>query len=168
MCLMKDVVYMTAAAWEDVSSLTVQKSWNKLNDDEVVELAQQLDSNLDVNGWMAVDNNDMGYQLLSDEDIIKEVTQSEEVEDIEEHEDTSEEDPSTIPTPGEVKDMLDQCLLLENVPTAVFDQTISNGRMETLCQLKATKITFISETLTVMFIGCNVCMKNDIVVSIFS
>ena len=101
---MKDLVYMTAAAWDDVSSLTVQKFWNKLlssakvahpssiesaeNDDEVVELAQQLDSNLeteDVNGWMAVDNNDMGYQLLSDEDIIKEVTQSEEVEDIEEH-----------------------------------------------------------------------------------
>ena len=59
--------------------------------------------------WM--DGCDMGYQLLSDEDIIKEVTQSEEVENIEEHEDTNEEDSSTIPTSGEVKDMLDQCLM---------------------------------------------------------
>jgi len=119
---MKDVVYMTAAAWEDISASTLQKSWNKLlhsaevasqassadttdieNENEVMELAQQLDGNLeteDVNGWMAVDNNDMGYQLLSDVDIIKEVAQMAEDEDDEETEDISEGDP-TIPTSEE-------------------------------------------------------------------
>lgn len=57
--------YMTAAAWEDICSLTLTKSWNKLlhtgnpaeqstsmvdsggGSDEMLHLAQQLDSNLE-------------------------------------------------------------------------------------------------------------------------
>ena len=88
---MKDVVYMTAAAWQDIPSLTLTKSWNKLlrtaevsvdsgdGSDEVLQLAQQLDSNLeteDVNTWINVDSGDKGYELLSDEDIVKQVTQT--------------------------------------------------------------------------------------------
>ena len=42
---MKDVVYMTAAAWEDISSLTVQNFWNKLLSSAEVESAENDD------GW---------------------------------------------------------------------------------------------------------------------
>ena len=78
---MKDVVYMVAAAWEDILSMTLTQSWYKLlridtNEQspstvepaesdsanaEVMELAHQLDSNLedgDVNGWLKGDSSD--------------------------------------------------------------------------------------------------------------
>ncbi len=77
----------------------------------MVELAQQLDAELqteDVTGWMAVDSNDMGYELLSDAAIIYQVTRM--VEDEDEPEETSEEERAT-PTPAEVKVMLDKCML---------------------------------------------------------
>ena len=126
---MKDVVYMAATAWEDIPSSTLAKSWNKLlrtgstaeksmsttesekDSDEVLKLAQQLDSSLqheDVNAWVNVDSNDQGYQLLSDEDIIKQVTQTNDAEVTEEEDEDESED---VPSSGEVKDMLDKCIL---------------------------------------------------------
>ena len=126
---MKDVVYMTAAAWEDIPSLTLTKSWNKLlrtestaevsvdsgdGSDEVLQLAQQLDSNLeteDVNTWINVDSGDKGYQLLSDEDIVKQVTQTNDKEDTEEDDGDEIEEIKDTPCSGDVKDMLDKCLL---------------------------------------------------------
>ena len=39
-------------------------------------LEQELDATLEteeINDWLAVNNNDLGYQFLSDDDIIKEV-----------------------------------------------------------------------------------------------
>lgn len=123
---MKDVVYMTAAAWEDIPSLTLTKSWNKLlrtaevpvdsgdGSDEVLQLAQQLDSNLeteDVNTWINVDSGDKGYELLTDEDIVKQVTQTNDREDTEEDDGDEIEEVKDIPCSGDVKDMLDRCLL---------------------------------------------------------
>ena len=129
---MKDVVYMTAAAWEDIPSLALTKSWNKLlhtgntakqstsmvdsgdNSDEMLHLAQELDSNLeteDVITWINVDSSDGGYQLLSDEDIIKQVTQGDGTEATEEDDEDENEEIINVPSSGEVKDMLDRCLL---------------------------------------------------------
>ena len=70
--------------------------------DEVLKLAQQLDSSLqheDVNAWVNVDSNDQGYQLLSDEDIIKQVTQTNNAEVTEEEDEDESED---VPSSGEV------------------------------------------------------------------
>ena len=127
---MKDVVYMTATAWNDLLPLTFTRSWSKLigagstseqlsssdepNDDEVLKLAHQLDpsvENQDIDDWMDVDCNDEGYQMLSDEDIITCVTQTE--QDTEENDDNEPEDEEiqNVPKAGEVKDMLDKCLL---------------------------------------------------------
>ena len=125
---MKDIVYMIAGAWEDISSSTLRKSWNKLlsseesinpstvspneGNDEVVELAKQLDSNLemdDISEWMTIDNDHAGHQLLSDEEIISEVSKTNEDEVIEDEQ--VNEDTSGIPTSGEAHDMLDKCLL---------------------------------------------------------
>ena len=123
---MKDVVYMTATAWEDIPSLTLTKSWNKLlrtaevsvdsgdGIDEVLQLAQQLDSNLeteDVNTWINVDSGAKGYELLSDEDIVKQVTQTNDKEDTEEDDGDETEEIKDIPCSGNVKDMLNRCLL---------------------------------------------------------
>ena len=51
------------------------------------------------------DSDDLGYQLLSDDDIIQHVTQQDEPT----KEDDCEE--SDIPSAIEVKDMLDKCLV---------------------------------------------------------
>ena len=121
---MKDV-YMTAAAWEDIPSLTLTKSRNKLlrtestaevsvdsgdGSDEVLQLAQQLDSNLeteDVNIWINVDSGGKGYQLLSDEDIVKQVTQTNDKKNTEE--DDGDEEIKDAPCSEDVKGMLDRC-----------------------------------------------------------
>ena len=128
---MKDVVYMAAAAWEDVPPSTLVKSWKKLlrtensaeqststtesekDSDEVLQLAQQLDSNIqleDVNEWVNVKSNDQGYQLLSDEDIVRKVSQTDNTE-VTEEESGDESEDVHVPSSGEVKDMLNKCLL---------------------------------------------------------
>ena len=131
--IMKDVVYMTAAAWDDLPSLTLARSWNKLlcigditeqssstvpiesdqagSATKCEDLARQLDSNLqdeDIREWMNGDSDDLGYQLLSDYDIIQHVTQQNELTKEDEEDDCEESD---IPSAIEVKDMLDKCLV---------------------------------------------------------
>ena len=78
---------------------------------EWADLARQLDSGLqeeDLIEWMDGDSDDQGYQL-SDEGIIRHVTQSDEATE-EDEEDISEEALNS-PSSGDVKDMLDKCLL---------------------------------------------------------
>ena len=78
--------------------------------DEVLQLAQQLDSNLeteDVNIWINVDSGDKGYQLLSDEDIVKQVTQTNDKKETEE--DDGDEEIKDAPCSEDVKGMLDRC-----------------------------------------------------------
>ena len=124
-----DVVYMVAAAWDDLPSLTLAKSWRKLlsiesaqeseesvplhTDEQCEDLAIQLDGNIqseDVIEWMHGDSDDPGYQLLSDDDFVQLVTNPNQIVEDESDEDESEEY-QNIPSSGEVKNMLDQCLL---------------------------------------------------------
>ena len=58
---------------------------------------------------MNVDSGDKGFQLLSDEEIVQHVTQTNETTEEEEDEQCESED---VPNSGEVKDMLDKCLLI--------------------------------------------------------
>lgn len=95
----KDVVYMTASAWEEVKPSTIEKSWKKLlssempqdsneeNNDELLALAQQIsavevnpndidewmnaDENLEVTDDMIVEAvNEVTNQLSEDEDDV--------------------------------------------------------------------------------------------------
>ena len=106
---------MTAVAWDDLSFLTLARSWNKLfrigditeqssstvpieSDQadaatECEDLARQLDSNLQdevIREWMNRDSDDQGYQLLSDDDIIQHVTQQDETTKEDEEDDCEE------------------------------------------------------------------------------
>jgi hypothetical protein len=114
---------MTATVWNELLPLTFTRSWCKLigagntseqltssdepnADDEVLELAHQLDpsvENQDIDDWMDVDCNDEGHQMLSDEDIITCVTQTE--QDTEENDDNEPEDEEIqkVPKAGEIK-----------------------------------------------------------------
>ena len=123
----KDAVYMSAEAWEDIPPLTLSKSWLKLlgtghrireTSEEMVEgetceeLTIQLDSNLsdrDISDWVNADSSDPGYALLSDQDIIQQLTCSNPPLPTED-ESEDEESCNHIPTNGEVMEMLDKCL----------------------------------------------------------
>ena len=116
---------MVAAAWDDLPSLTLAKSWRKLlsiesaqeskesvplhPDEQCEDLTIQLDDNIqseDVIEWMHGDSDDPGYQLLSYDDFVKLVTNPNQTVEDESDEDESEEY-QNIPSSGEVKNMLD-------------------------------------------------------------
>ena len=137
----KDVIYMVADAWDDIPSLTITKSWNKvlhsshLSESEVEisgdsagssestdeidscsTLLQQLDNNPtdeEITEWISADGEDPGHQVFSDEDIIREVTQTSTEQnsdaDTNEMEEVLEEDIPVI-THGKAAEMLDECL----------------------------------------------------------
>ena len=102
--------------------MTQTRSWNKLLPIDtnnrhqqlsqlkvilVLKLAHQHREERDVHDWLKVDNNDEGYQLLSDDDIVKQITQTDEEED----EEDEVKDVEDVPSSGEVKDTLNRCLL---------------------------------------------------------
>ena len=85
-----------AAAWEDISALSLAKYCHKLlggpsqdgtknktspcedqsNEPTCKELIHQVDNNLsdeDKEQWLGEDVNDPGYQLLSEEEIVQKV-----------------------------------------------------------------------------------------------
>ena len=70
-------------------------------------LIHDLDSNLrdeDIRIWLDSDSNDPGYQLLSDEDIISNITSPNQSEDSSEEEE-GDADTHEIPTCGAVADV---------------------------------------------------------------
>lgn len=136
---MKDVVYTSAASWEKITPLTLSKSWLKLlgeghstesdppeqessDDPSCEELAQMLDADLtetDIQEWTEADSNDPGHQLYTDEEIISQVTGSEELCSEEEDEGEEEEGSLQCVSSGQAADMLEQCLTwYENQPEA--------------------------------------------------
>ena len=93
----KDAVYWVSQAWEDVSPITVKKSWKKLipssdaddnssdaeevaSSDAFTDLFQELGYSTDNESWqtpqdwLAEDSTDPGYQLMTDSEIVAEVT----------------------------------------------------------------------------------------------
>ena len=121
----KDVVYMAAAAWDDVLALTLAKSWRTLMqmgdcttassstdhvEDQISDqsdcemLLHQLDSNLqdeDISNWVNGDADDQGYQLLSDEEIIQQVN-IQQPNDTPDHHEEDEAEDSKVPNSREV------------------------------------------------------------------
>ena len=123
---------MTAGAWDDIPSLTLSKSSLKLlgtghriitetSDDNAEEqtisceeLTKQLDNNLsdsDISDWIGADSCDPSYQVLTDQDIVEQVTSMDTQPSTENDPDSESEDSSCdIPTNGETMEMLDKCL----------------------------------------------------------
>ena len=92
------------------------------DDPSCEELAQMLDADLtetDIQEWTEADSNDPGHQLYTDEEIISEVTGSEELCSEEEDEGEEEEGSLQCVSSGQAADMLEQCLTwYENQPEA--------------------------------------------------
>ena len=124
---------VVADAWDDISSLTITKSCNKVlhsshlsksevelscdsaagssestyEIDSCSTLLQQLDNNLtdeEITEWISADGEDPGHRVFSDEDIIREVTQT-----TTQMEEALQEDIPVI-THGKAAEMLDECL----------------------------------------------------------
>ena len=130
---------MIATAW-DISALTIVRLWHNLFDSghgashpclQNSEMSQpmptvqsdhqltcemlvhDLDSKLtdeDIRSWLNSDSSDHGYQLLSDDDIVSNITtpNQNKVSSEEKEEDT---DTQVTPTCAAVVDMLNKCIV---------------------------------------------------------
>ncbi|XP_053968354.1 jerky protein homolog-like [Anastrepha ludens] len=103
---LKDADYMAAEAWANVKATTLKKSWNKLcpaveseasptseeptNENfvsEMVELMKEVSGfeecdQENVHEWLEFGEDDPGYELLTDDDIIAQVQVSEDDDEI--------------------------------------------------------------------------------------
>ncbi|XP_054742419.1 jerky protein homolog-like [Anastrepha obliqua] len=94
----EDLKSDNADSWSELSSTTLEKCWNKLwpntespsnNNDDVSQAdvvtstssALPLENSETINEWLNWDENDCGYELLTDEQIINEVNNEEENND---------------------------------------------------------------------------------------
>ncbi|XP_054734703.1 jerky protein homolog-like [Anastrepha obliqua] len=94
----KNAIDNVADSWSELSSTTLEKCWNKLwrntespsnNSDDVSQAdvvtstssALPLENSETINEWLNCDENDCGYELLTDEQIINEVNDEEENND---------------------------------------------------------------------------------------
>lgn len=85
---LKHVVEKVSDAWAEVSTVTLQRAWNKLwpaesigpnkfeCDDVTKELLAQTNvafslDDSDIMDWMCIDGKDVGYEMLTDERIIE-------------------------------------------------------------------------------------------------
>lgn len=97
---LKDCAYMAADAWNLVAQTTLQRAWRKLfsienepqietSDDTATEITEIIktvpgltDCDLEnVKEWLTSDQEDPGYQILTDEEIVAQVTAQQEVSD---------------------------------------------------------------------------------------
>ncbi|KAF0703573.1 jerky protein-like, partial [Aphis craccivora] len=127
----KTVLYLAAEAWEGVKPETIQKSWKKLwpnipqenyrrdettsnKDTDFIQVFQELEGCAEVEAndiaeWINGDN-DVGYQVLSDDEIVNACIENIEIEvDSSEDEDDGT-DLSTGPTHGEATAMVEQLM----------------------------------------------------------
>lgn len=91
---LKNVVDNVSDAWADVSTQTLQNAWNKLwpqttesNANEIdsvtIEILSEsnvafsLESENDIVEWLKCDENELGYQLFTDEEILEIVNEEE-------------------------------------------------------------------------------------------
>ncbi|XP_053964216.1 jerky protein homolog-like [Anastrepha ludens] len=94
----KNAIDNVADSWSELSSTTLEKCWNKLwpntespsnNSDDVsradvatsTSSALPLENSETINEWLNCDENDCGYELLTDEQIINKVNDEEENND---------------------------------------------------------------------------------------
>ncbi|KAL4126596.1 hypothetical protein QTP88_010808 [Uroleucon formosanum] len=97
---LKDCCYMLVGAWKCVQNCTLERSWNKLL--KQVEDTQNVEPNVEIaeiqecisqvhvfsdcdeeniSEWLLMDTNDPGYQILSDDKIVRNLFEEDETEE---------------------------------------------------------------------------------------
>ena len=79
-----------------------------------IKLAKQLDthlSNSDISDWIGADSCDPGYQVLTNQEIIEQVTCTNPQLSTENKNDSESEDSSSVPTNGVAMEVLDKYLI---------------------------------------------------------
>lgn len=97
---LKDCCYMLVGAWKCVQNCTLERSWNKLL--KQVEDTQNVEPNVEIaeiqecisqvhvfsdcdeeniSEWLLMDTNDPGYQILSDDEIVRNLFEEDETEE---------------------------------------------------------------------------------------
>jgi len=172
----KDVMFLVAKAWDEISSSSIRASWNKLIGQDSADLVEETPvipemletieciagcSNCDesnIQEWISMDKDDQGYQLLSDDQIVQSVVECENCDGSEEFQDDDDEqegsvEETPIPSHGDVLSMLTQCLpwlekQAETTPTQIFlfNNLIDMAAQKRVSSLKQRKITSYCST----------------------
>lgn len=108
---LKECCYMVVDAWDLIERKTLSRAWNKVlnqenensisnTDDSIMEdinklmlniqICQDCDGN-DVKEWVTSDSNDQGFQIMSDDEIVENILQTQISEQQESKEDEPEE-----------------------------------------------------------------------------
>ena len=113
----KSAVYLSAKCWEEISSTSLCRAWNKLfSGDEKLddqppseelpliseEFGQLEISECDMEEWLTADQDVMGFQELSDGEILDLVQESPSPQD-------EEEEQEKCVSHGDVKQCFDTC-----------------------------------------------------------
>uniref|UniRef100_A0ABM0LX64 Jerky protein homolog-like n=1 Tax=Saccoglossus kowalevskii TaxID=10224 RepID=A0ABM0LX64_SACKO len=145
---LKDACYMIGEAWAEISEVSLKNAWHKLKinlkDSDAVaftevadeidlpDIASQLgpeDRNAAIE-WMETEEDDPGFQVISDAEIIHSVQQStthvEENQQEDGYNSDKENEPCVrVPTDSEAADMLSKCVLwLEAQPDCESTQLL--------------------------------------------
>ncbi|CAG9584542.1 unnamed protein product [Danaus chrysippus] len=109
---LKECCYMIIDAWDLIERKTLNNAWNKLlnrdiensvthSDDSILEDIKDLILNIqickdcdndDVQEWITCDSNDPGFQMMSDDEVIENLLQSNEKHEIKEDETEDNQD----------------------------------------------------------------------------
>lgn len=154
---LKDCCYMLVEAWNGVKSCTLHKSWNKLlkpskdeietpeHDNEVpseildkmsdISVFADCDKN-NVNEWLHVDNDDPGFQLMTDDEIVEKLLRGEDFTEDSDANDGPEEDDSG-PSHAEAFQALDLAFRwLERQEESESTQLLQLKRIRDLAAMK--------------------------------
>ena len=136
----KDCIYSVANAWEQIQSISLQKAWNKLleaqassidesRNQEPICINSRPDSELEIerfmetfhdhgfmvtegvaDEWLEGDDNDVGYQELSDDEIISEELGHADIESEESSENDENTPPQHLVSSKDALEALDICM----------------------------------------------------------
>ena len=128
---MKDVVYTSAEAWNDIPAVTLTRSWNKplasdktassdkeqnhadCQEQSVQSLAKELHhrhTDQDITMWINQASSDPGYQLSTNEKLIQQTVGPSTEEETDMEDDEDQDEPNTTISSSQAADVLDQCL----------------------------------------------------------
>ena len=166
---MKVVVEKISLAWDQITPVTIRRSWRKL-----IPLADTTPSNIDseptaaefidvfqsmghalsedeVTEWLNNDQNDPGYEHLHDDEIVSRVLGGDDTVDICEDDGDNEEEPDVVACPvthAQAMDMFEKCITwLQYQPeasaynTSVLISLKDMAAKKRLSSLKQTSIT---------------------------
>ncbi|MFS1564304.1 MAG: hypothetical protein ACL7AX_13000 [Candidatus Arsenophonus phytopathogenicus] len=126
---LKDCVYMAADAWNEIKNVTLKRAWRKLNglsedenenneernEGELLRIIEEIPGSSaceveNVTDWLNCDQDDPGYQIMTDEEIVETLNNATAADEDDDCGDDDEMEDKKGPTHSEAFDALNVAL----------------------------------------------------------